>query len=54
MSEADLVEAIQNSVEIALTAFGFYLTITFAYLTVAFLAGSKLTKFQYQACVWSR
>ena len=46
MNEADLVEAIQNSVELALTAFVLYLTVTFAYLTVAFLAGSKLTRFQ--------
>ena len=49
MNEADLVEAIQNSIELALTAFGLYLTVTFAYLLVAFVAGSKLTKFQATA-----
>ena len=49
MAEADLVEAIQYSIEIALTSFGLYLTVTFAYLSVAYLAGSKLTKFQATA-----
>jgi len=49
MNEADLVEAIHNSIELVLAAFGLYLTVTFAYLLVAFVAGSKLTKFQATA-----
>jgi hypothetical protein len=49
MNEADLVEALQSSIELALASFALYLTITFAYLTVAFLAGSRLTKFQATA-----
>ena len=46
MTEAEAIELMQGYVENGLAAFTIYTSLTFAYLTVAFLAGSRLTKFQ--------
>ena len=46
MSEAEAFEVAAAWVANAITAFTIYISFTFAYLTVAFVAGNKLSRFQ--------
>lgn len=46
MTEAEALELISMYVDIAVSSFSIYLTITFAYLTVAFFVGKSLSTFQ--------
>ena len=49
MTDADTLELISDYAGNCMTAFSVYLTVTFAFLTVSFLTGAKLTKFQARA-----
>jgi hypothetical protein len=46
MSELDAVEAVSALLANAMTSFTVYFSFTFAYLTVCYLAGARLSKFQ--------
>lgn len=46
MTEAEALELIIMCSDNALTSFGIYVTIAFAYLTVAYLVGSRLSTLQ--------
>ena len=46
MTEAEAIELIIMHADIAVNSFSVYLTITFAYLTVAYLVGRSLSTFQ--------
>ncbi len=46
MAEAELWELIAVHAANAMAAFNIYLTVTFAYLVVAFFVGAKLSKLQ--------
>jgi len=46
MTEAELVEAANSSWALVTSTIGLYVTVTSAYLIVAYLAGAKLTKSQ--------
>ena len=46
MTEAEALELAVMCVDNAMTAFSVFISITFAYMTVSFLAGSKLSNFQ--------
>lgn len=49
MTESEAMEVVAIYTDVAITCFSIYLTLTFAYLTVAFFAGIKLTAFQTMA-----
>ncbi|MEQ8694609.1 MAG: hypothetical protein RIC85_04720 [Gammaproteobacteria bacterium] len=46
MTEAEILELVSLYYGNAIEAFTIYITFTFAYLTVAYFVGSKLTRFQ--------
>jgi len=46
MTEAELMELLALYMQNNMLGFSLYLTITFAYLVVAFIAGSRLSRFQ--------
>ena len=46
MTEAEALELIPLYVDIAVTSFSVYITITFAYFTLSYLIGAKLSIFQ--------
>ena len=46
MTEAEALELTIMCVDNAMTAFSIFISITFAFMTVSFLAGSKLSSFQ--------
>ena len=46
MTEYEAMEVVAAYTDVAVTCFSIYLTLTFAYLTVAYLVGVKLTTFQ--------
>ena len=46
MSEAETIEALSNITASATSFFSIFISITFAYLTVAYLVGAKLSRFQ--------
>ena len=46
MTEAEVFEVAAAWVGNAITAFTIYISFTFAYLTVAYMAGSRLSRFQ--------
>jgi len=46
MTEVEALALIPAYVDVAVTSFSIYLTLTFAYFTVAYLAGAQLTSFQ--------
>jgi hypothetical protein len=49
MTEAEILELVAMYAEGAMTAYSIYLTITFAYMTVAYFVGDKLSHFQVAA-----
>lgn len=49
MTESEAMEVVAIYTDVAITCFSIYLTLTFAYLTVAYIAGIKLTAFQSRA-----
>ncbi|MFT4562629.1 MAG: hypothetical protein ACI9BW_002375 [Gammaproteobacteria bacterium] len=49
MTEAEALELIPIYVDVAVTSFSMYLTMTFGYFTVAYLVGAKLSRFQMLA-----
>ena len=49
MTEAEALEGITNVANIVATFTGLWLSVTFAYLTVAYLVGSRMTRFQCYA-----
>jgi hypothetical protein len=49
MTEAEAFEAVMLASDNAMTAYSIYLTVLFAYMTVAYLAGKNLTSFQMVA-----
>jgi hypothetical protein len=46
MSDAEILEILNLHVSNVISAFGIYLSLTFAYLTAIYLIGVKLTKLQ--------
>ncbi|MEM7543185.1 MAG: hypothetical protein AAF384_16600 [Pseudomonadota bacterium] len=46
MSEAEAIEALANISSVAGTYFSIFISLNFAYLTVAYLVGRALTRFQ--------
>jgi len=49
MTEAEAIESLTNIGSLAATYAGMWLSVTFAYLTVAYLVGAKLSRFQVSA-----
>ena len=49
MTEAEILELVVMYTEGAMTSYSIYLTITFAYMTVAYFVGDKLSHFQVVA-----
>jgi len=49
MTEAEVLELIAIYIENAMTGFSIFITVTFAYMTVAYIVGSKMSPFQ----VWA-
>ena len=49
MTEAEVLELIAIYIGNAMTAFSIFVSVTFAYMTVAYIAGSKMSIFQ----VWA-
>ena len=49
MTESEAMELVAIYTDVAISCFSIYITLTFAYLTVAYLAGIKLTAFQTRA-----
>jgi hypothetical protein len=46
MSEAEILENISNHMGNAIEALSVYLSVTFAYISVAYVVGAKLSRFQ--------
>jgi len=46
MTEAEALELAVMCVDVAISAFSLYVTVTFAYMTVSYLVGSRLSTFQ--------
>ena len=49
MTEAEAIEAVMMASSNAMTVYSIFLTVLFAYMTVAYLAGKNLTSFQVVA-----